>query len=203
MLAWSKMMCLDVNTTKCKSLTIYKRKKYDVIEVVGVQPTTSLKMLGVWFDDRGSWSTHVTNITKIVSRRLFAIRTLKPFLTKNKLKTVFYSLIRSLMEYCAPVFAGINVTNSKRLDKLQQRFHRILCGSECELNCLPPLTERRNALVIKFLLKTMKNDHLLHSLLPPMSSSGRFLLPFRRSRKRSDSYFLYASELYNLKFVRR
>ena len=163
------------------------------------QPQISWSM--VWC----SWFlVNACDITKLCQVDcLPSARTLKPFLTKNKLKTVFYSLIRSIMEYCAPVFAGINVTNSKRLDKLQRRFHRILCGSECELNCLPPLTERRNTLAIKFLWKAMKNDHLLHSLLPPMSTSGRFLLPFRRSRKRFDSYFLYASELYNLKFVRR
>ena len=202
MLEWSKEMCLEVNTTKCKSLTICKRGKYHPIDIDGVQQTESLKLLGVWFDVHGSWSTHITSVVKTSSRRLFALRTLKPFLTKFQLKTVYFLLVRSLMEYCAPVFVGVNTTDSNRLDRVQKRFHRILCGPECDLECLPSLAQRRNVLSMKFLMKVVNESHLLKFILPPMSTSGRFLLPFRRSSKRSGSYFLYACEHYNLHFTR-
>ena len=92
--------------------------------------------------------------------------------------------------------------DSLRLERLQRRFHRIMCGNDCTADCLPLLEDRRHAQAMAFLNKTMNTAHILHKHLPDMSSSGRFILPARRTTRRCNSYFLLACELYNASFKR-
>ena len=68
--------------------------------------------------------------------------------------------------------------------------------------CLPTLSERRQQLTSNFLESILKDDHILHYILPPLSKSGRFLLPPRKTNRRSKSFVLFACEMYNLSFKR-
>ena len=137
-----------------------------------------------------------------MSRRLYALRILRPSLTKEQMIFVYNSLVRSLFEYCAPLLLGISSVNSCKLENLQRRFHRVICSKSCSEACLVPLSERRKMLSLKFLAKVMHPNHILHSLLPAMLDSGRFRLPQRRTTKRCFSFFPFICEMYNSEFVR-
>jgi len=202
LLNWSKSMDLTVNTAKCKFLFIPKGRQTLDIEIVGAKQCEELKILGVWLNSKGNWSKHTTEVTKIASRRLFALRTLRPHLTTDNLKLVYFSLVRSILEYCGALFCKMSSTNSNKLERIQRRFHKMMCGSDNRCECLPSLSDRRNNQTIKLLTSIMHSEHILHRYLPLKSSSGRFILPFRRTSRRSDSFFLYACELYNFQFVR-
>ena len=139
---------------------------------------------------------------KTASQRFYPLRILRPSLSNANMKTVYYGIIRSLLEYCAPLFVGISITDSKRLDKIQRRFHRLLCGSTCLENCLQPLDERRAELSLRLLRAAMDEDHILHRDLPARSISGRFILPLRRTERRGKSFFLCASKLFDASFQR-
>ena len=77
------------------------------------------------------------------------------------------------------------------------RFHRLLCGKACISECIQPLHQRRQNQALKLLQKTMSSQHILSKHLPPLSSSGRFILPPRNTCKRSKTFFLYACNMYN------
>jgi len=197
LIRWSSRMDLKVNADKCKSILISKTSNCERISLPGVCEVDSLSILGVVFDSRCSWSSHVNKVIKAASQRFYPLRLLRPSLSNANLKTIYYGLIRSLLEYCAPLLIGISITDSKRLDSVQRRFHRLLCGSECSEPCLEQLTVRRFNLSQRLLKSTMDEDHILHSCLPVLSASGRFILPPRRTVRRGKSFFLLASELYN------
>ena len=133
----------------------------------------------------------------MASRRLYAMRVLKPSFSKDEMILVYNSLVRSLFEYCAPLFMGSSACNKSKFDRLQKRFHRIICGKSCKEPCLSSLSERREILSLKFLMKIMQPNHVLHHLLPFQFNSGRFRLLSRRTTRRSLSFFPLVCEMYN------
>ncbi|MEL7308202.1 MAG: reverse transcriptase family protein, partial [Pseudomonadota bacterium] len=203
LLRWSTQMDLKINADKCKSLLIPKTSNCESISLSGVREVDSLSILGVVFDSRGSWSSHVSKVIKTTAQRFYPLRILRPSLSNENLKIVYYSIVRSLLEYCAALFVGLSAADSKRLDRVQRRFHRLLCGGGClEGNCLQPLDERRPQIALSLLRAIMDEEHLLHCNLPARSISGRFILPARRTVRRGKSFFLYTSELFNACFQR-
>ena len=123
------------------------------------------------------------------------MRILKPCLSRHQLRDVYFGYVRSVVEYCAPLFTNLSATDNCRLERLQRRFHRLLCGKDCVNDCFPSLEERRRKLSIKFLQTVMQPNHVLNALLPPMSSTGRFLLPSRRTFRRGRSFFFLVLSL--------
>ena len=202
LLNWSKSMDLTINAAKCKCLCIPKGRQTLDVKIMDVKRCEELKILGVWFNSKGNWSRHAVEVTKIASRRLFALRTLRPHITAANLKLVYFSLVRSVLEYCGALFCKMSRANSNKLDKIQRRFHRMMCGSDYQCECLPSLSDRRSNQTMKLLTAIMHSEHILHRYLPLRSSSGRFVLPYRRTSRRSDSFFLFACELFNFQFVR-
>jgi len=201
-LKWSRDMCLDMNYQKCQCLRIPKVGECEAVTIDGVNAVQEIKILGVYFNTKGNWTTHTTNIIRSSSRKLYALRILKPFLSNNDLKNVYFMLVRSLLEYCAPVFVGLSSTDALRLERVQRRFHRLLCGPNCTDSCLPSLSCRRLALCMKFLQSCMCPDHILNPCLPPLSRTGRFILPYRATTRRANSFFPFITELYNVNVTR-
>ena len=202
MLEWTSSINLSLNKSKCKSLTIPKNKYCDIISLPGIVNVSSLTVLGVTFNHKLTWSSHFDNIIRNTSRRFYALRVLKPTLTKLELRNVYYALIRSLLEYCTPLFLGASLYDVKRLNAVQRRFHRLMCGHECVENCLPSLESRRRDLALRF-LKRITPYHVLYCELPRKSRTGRFILPPRRTERRCKSFFLIACEMYNLSMTRK
>ena len=174
---WSSQMDLKINETKCKSLTI--RKCHNCVDIVldGVVAVDTLNILGVTFDGRCGWTSHVQNVIKNTSKRFYALRLLRPTLRKEQLLLVYNSLLRSVLEYCNPLLLGMSITDSCRLERVQKRFHRLLCGPSCREECMESLSDRRRKASLRFLDEIKDTNHILHHLLPPISSTGRFLLP--------------------------
>ena len=206
LLAWSAQNGLQMNVDKCKALTIRKsniRCSIILPALPGVEFVEEISILGVIFNSKFTWTSHVDQIIKKCSRLLFAFRLIRSTVTSSNLKLLYYSLVRSAIEYCSPVYVGLSARESRRLDYLQKRFHKLICSTDCKHSCLPSLSDRRLLLALKFLHKIMIDDHILHNQLPTCSRFGRFLLPPRRTERRSKSFFLFACEQYNFLLQRK
>ena len=91
---------------------------------------------------------------------------------------MYFSTIRGLLECCAPLFAGISATDSSRLERLQKRFHKLLCGTLCMNNCLPNLSTRRECQTMCFFKKMRSPSHILNFLFPTISNRSVVVLSF-------------------------
>lgn len=206
LLEWSASNGLEMNINKSQAITIRKPNISQSLvspPLPDVQFVNQMRILGVIFNDRLTWTSHVDFVIKKCSRLLFAFRTIRTIVPPAKLKVLYSSLVRSVIEYCAPLFLGLSSFDAKRLEILQRRFHRLICFPDCEGDCIPTLTERRDDLALKFLQNIVNDDqHILHNWLPPRSRHERFLLPPRKTERRSKTFFLIACERYNLN-VRR
>ena len=197
LLAWSDHTSLPLNISKCKSLLISTTPNCTGIDLDNVANVKMLTLLGITVNSKCSWNNHIDKVVTLASRRLYPLRFIREHVPVTHLLTLYNSFVRCLFDYCAPLFVGMSKTCAKRLDLIQRRFHRMLCGKSCSKDCLPKLEDRRKDLSLRFLKKIMCKDHLLHQLLPPLLPSGRFLMPTRRTKRYSDSFILFICKLHN------
>ena len=197
LLRGSAAMDLKMNSAKCKAVFMPKRNAVSNLNLSKVPLVKSMRILGVHIDSSSSWSTHIERSVKKASSRLYGIRLLKPCISSLHLKQIYYAIVRSILKYCAPLFISISTFDCTRLERLQRRFHRIMCGKSCTDECLPMLGQRRQTLAMNLLRNAMNKNHVLNNFLPNFSCRGRFILPVRRTTRRCKSFFLSACESYN------
>ena len=202
LLTWSNAVDLKLNMRKCKSLVLPSSRSCSGVHLNDVREVESLLLLGVTFSKSGTWTLHFDNVVSTISRRFYALRILRPLLDKDELRLVYFALVRSVIEYCGPLFIGLSLNDSRRLETIQRRFHYLLCGTVCTANCLPSISDRRSAHALKVFQASFHGDHILHDRLPQKSPTGRFILPVVRTDKRLKSFFLRCAMLYNNAFIR-
>jgi len=91
------------------------------------------KFLGLTLDNTLSWRTDIDTIIPYISSATFALRVVKPFLSLDSLKTVFYSYFHSVMTY-GLIFWG-NFHYSNIIFRLQKRNIRIIAAIRCRDSC--------------------------------------------------------------------
>ena len=194
---WSTEIGLQLNINKCKALVIPKSAMCSPIHLPGVQFVSKVTLLGVIFNSTCTWTDHVDRIVKTASRRLFPLRLMKPHLNANELKYVYFGIMRSVMEYAAPLFVGLSKTDANKLQSLQDRFHRLLCGKSCRQACLPSMEERRERQAVKLYNSALAQEHVLSGIICHASKSGRYILPHIHSSRRLNSFVIKVAILIN------
>jgi hypothetical protein len=80
-----------------------------------------------------SWKAHIDQLIPKLCTACYAIRTVKPFMCKENLKSVYYSYFHSLITY-GIIFWG-NSSHSIHVFRLQKRVIRIITGSRPRDSC--------------------------------------------------------------------
>ena len=89
----------------------YKRNKWDnAISLKfgkhDINQVASVKFLGVWIDTSLKWESHIDYIKKKISSGLYALRSLRNLIPKSILRTLYFSLIESHLQYGLTVWGG-------------------------------------------------------------------------------------------------
>ena len=79
----------------------------------------SIKLVGVNISKNLNWNTHVESIAKIAGHSLGVLRKAKKLNDADGMATLYKTKVRSLMEYCGPVWQGATETALKKLDVTQ------------------------------------------------------------------------------------
>lgn len=196
--SWAVKVGLVINERKSKCIVFPRSPTFVPTPLPHVVFVESLKILGVSWSSDLNWDVHFDAISRNFASRLHCLRVLKGFLAKEDLLVIYGALLRSLVEYCCPVFAAISKRNSVLLDRLQRRAHRIICGMDCSDSCLEDLSTRRLRQSISLFKHSQTTSHILNSLLPPrFALSGRFKLPVFKTTRRTKSFvpFMVLKEL--------
>ena len=88
------------------------------------------KSLGVLIDETLSWSNHVDNTCKKISKAIFGLKLARPFVPHHLLLQLYNSLVLPLFDYCDVVWGNINKGLVDRLQKLHNRAARIITRSD-------------------------------------------------------------------------
>jgi hypothetical protein len=100
-----------------------------------VEFVTCYKHLGITFDSNGKFHTHIFNIIKSASQRLYALRKLKYVLNRHYLARIYLIFIRPMFEYACELWDGCNQQDSDNLYKLQLEVGRIVTGLPLFASC--------------------------------------------------------------------
>jgi hypothetical protein len=93
---------------------------------------SNLKFHGIFTDNTLSWKSHIDMIVPKLSAACFAIGAVKPFMSQDTLKMIYYSYFHSIMTY--GIFWG-NSSNSNNILRLQMRIMRIIMGTRIRDPC--------------------------------------------------------------------
>ena len=97
-----------------------------------ISNSTSTKFLAVIIENTLSWKAHIDHLLPKLSA-CYGVRTIKPFMCQENLKSVYYSCFHSLMTH-GIIFWG-NSTHSIYVFRLQKRVTRIITDSRPTDSC--------------------------------------------------------------------
>lgn len=131
---WSERNFLLLNPTKSKAIYISRNNivtsGWDNLSLYGqqIERVKTVKNLGVWFDERLNWSTHVNKLCgKLYGsvRRLWKVAWLIPIDTRIRLVK---TLLLPLISYGSPVYSTVNCSILKPLEKAFNACVRFAMG---------------------------------------------------------------------------
>ena len=158
---WASNNLMKLNAKKCKEMQIcFFRNKPDLLNLrVGDQVlecVSSHKVLGLIIQNDLRWNEHIAIIVTKASKRLHILRALRRGgIPPHDLITIYYALIRSMLEYCCTVWhCGLPLYLSEQVEKIKKRALRIILpgrsyGEAQEMLQCPRLDIRRGKLCEK------------------------------------------------------
>ena len=199
------MIKLNPDKTYCMTVTLARNKVVQTPKSLGkpISNVHSYKYLGLFLNDRASWSDHINYITNKVSKRIGVLRYLKYKLNRKSLMTIYTTHIRSVLEYCDIVWDNCTVTESLALERIQNECLRIITGlprycsndvllAECGVS---KLSERRHQhrLISLYKIITHRAPAFLLDLFPPrrhdpQTRNSRHHNVFMLDRCRTETY---------------
>lgn len=193
---WCKQNKMHLNHKKCQLIKFTRNLKIIdssyLIDGHKIHEQDTVRDLGILYDRKLTFVPHIENIIKRGSKLLgFVIRNGKPFRNPKTKILLFYSLIRSILEYSSVVWRPHYSTHSLRIERLQKRFLRHLAFSvgmakklrsyDERLNHfgMLSLSERRDIIDMSFLFKLFRNG----SDCPQILENFNLRVPSRIPRK--------------------
>lgn len=170
---------LSISSSKSSALLFQKRGSRDNLRPIALNNEIipwkkSVKYLGVIIQNNLSWADHATYICGKAQKGLNLMRASSGKwwgADPQTLRTVYYGLVRSHLDYCCQILSPITKQLSIQLDRVQfQGLRSILgCMKSTPTNVLqaeasePSLDHRRKWLSVKYLLKIviLKNHPIL------------------------------------------
>ena len=127
-------------------------------------PVDSVRDLGVLVSSDLSWSRHIGNMVNRARNTLSWVFSV--FKTRDKIvmSTLYKSLVRSLLEYCCPLWDPVKVTEIQLLEEVQRTFTSRIGGME-NMNYwerlshlkIMSLQRRRERYIIPMMWKILNN----------------------------------------------
>jgi hypothetical protein len=137
----SNSLSLNIDKTYFVQFCTKTNQKYDFqtsYENRQIAKAQNIKFLGIIIDTNLSWKQHIDKIIPKLNKACFAIRTVKPFMSLEVMRLIYFSYFHSVLSY-GIIFWGDSV-HSKYIFKIQKRTIRIitnagirdLCGDLCK-----------------------------------------------------------------------
>lgn len=129
---WCAVNGLALNDNKCFSLQFSKKRVTTTfVYTIGggvIERVREIKDLGICIDHQLTFQSHYRNIAQRAYRNLgFIYRTCKDFTCINSLKTLYFALVRSGLEYASQVWSPHTAGHKHIIERVQRKFTRFLC----------------------------------------------------------------------------
>lgn len=192
-----------LNTKKCQIMTFSRARvissfDYNLNGETLLRTMGAIKDLGIYFDPKLKFDSHITNIANRSNKILgFIRRNCADFDDSLALKSIYCSLVRSICEYGSIIWSPYQSGHKQTIEKIQQKFLRFL-SFKCSIirephsSYTPLLTilnletleQRRLRLDLYFSYKLFSGN----IDCPEFLSRFSFHTPIRNSRSKNTFY---------------
>jgi len=133
-----------------------------------ISQTNSTKYLGVYIDDKLTWSDHITNLEKTISRSVGIFYRIRHYLNERAPKSLYFGIVYSHLQYAIGSWGGVGKTSLRRLTVLHNKIIKAMAYSSLRSK-LDPQYKYLNLLKVKDLynLEIGKIMHKIHFANPP------------------------------------
>ena len=133
-----------------------------------IYPSSCVRNLGAWFDNKLSMSTHVTKICNATFYHLHNIRRIKKYLSRDSLLTLIHAFITSRLDYCNGLLYGLPNSQIVKLQRVQNAAARLVLSLNKYSHISPALYQLhwlpvQHRVHFKILILTFK---AIHGLAP-------------------------------------
>jgi hypothetical protein len=120
---WFKVNLLSINIDKTHYIQCETKNKPTVdINITCndnlITTVSKIKFLGLCIHDSLNWNYHIEYIIPKLSSACYVMRTIKPFVSPNTLKTVYYSYFNAIISYGLPFWG--NLPHAIKIFKMQK-----------------------------------------------------------------------------------
>ena len=165
---WANRWGMQFNAKKCYTFSInQKSSKFYQLNNHILQQVSENPYLGVTISEDLKWTSHISKITKKASSTLGFLRRNLKHCPKLCRKSVYFSLVRSTLEYSSIIWDPYLQKDTAQIEKVQRQAARFITGDYTtrEAGCitnmlkdqnLPPLQDRRKANRLVFFYKVVE-----------------------------------------------
>ena len=199
---------LSDNPKKCKKMTLRFRRVVDhlplalAIDTKALESVDAHKVLSVTIQSNLKWDLHTNDVVAKASKSLHILRVLKRGgVPPADLLKVYFALIRSVLEYCCPVWHNVlPVKLSHSIERVRIIFPALHYQEALATTGCVSLHTRRMELCSKLFRKINEPVFRLRHLVPPtrLQAHGRSL-----RNKNRPSLISCKSERFKRSFFRR
>ena len=136
---WSKMWQLNLNKDKCLVMRISRKRERSVptYSLDGIPlVVNSVKYLGILITSDLRWNDHISKIVGLASHQLCFVQRVFRNCPETIKETGYTTLVRPLLEYCAPVWSPHLVTQILAVEMVQRRAARFVKGNSMDCQCV-------------------------------------------------------------------
>ena len=133
---------LKLNETKCHVLVVRPNKKTMTIKCAGQDEVESLRLLGLFIDNKLTYEQHTKIVCGRLTGKLNALEKLKGKASFNTMKEVTTSHVLSTIEFCAEIYLRPR-NNQSLIQKKLNSAMRLLLDEDMDAHvatCSPPWT---------------------------------------------------------------
>ena len=198
----AKYHSMKLNLKKTKIITFNFTRKHSFIPNLLLEGTQldvvqNTKLLGLTVTNDGRFDMNTKIMVSKGNSRLWFLRRLKLLgASKDTLITMYKLFCRSILEYCAPVWAGsLSKSSIQNIERVQKSAFKIILGAKYKSyeDSLKEVNEdtlqtRRDTLTLRFARSCLKNSKFSQWFKPKEGMQTRSCLLFCEPQSKTKRY---------------
>ena len=129
---WCREWNMEINISKCVVMHCGKNNpnfNYNLNEV-SLKSVQNYEDLGVLIDNKLSFSDHCLKVRNKSTRTMMYIKQCVTTRNRNTMLKLFTSLVRPILDYCAPFWSPHLVKDIDLIEQVQRRFTKLISGCQ-------------------------------------------------------------------------
>jgi hypothetical protein len=130
---WARQWLVKFNPAKTETLLITCKQNQPILPLYFdgelVAEVKSHKHFGVTLSADMTWTEHIDSICQKATKRLDIMRSLKHKFPRHALEQIYFTFIRSIIEYGDVVYDRCGMMNEAKLNKVQYNAAKIVSGA--------------------------------------------------------------------------